>query len=447
MKSKLLFKESGQALVVVALAAVVLFGFMALAIDGTAKMSDRRHAQNAADTAAIAAALAKVNALSDGSKSNTPLTCSSTSGGPYSDVCTDLLLDGLDRAISNGYGDDSTKSTVEIHSPPISGYYAGNNNYVQVIITSHVKTYFMRVLGIQQSDNLVQAVALTKQGGPMFKGASVVSMDPSPACGNGSVKVGGSGTVTLNGGGLFVNSSAGCGYKESNCTNFVINGGGVSSAGSPLGDVTSCHPSMSADTTQAQFVVPDDIYMPDKPSVCSGSPAGSYVKTSKDHYSINAGYYTSFPPVTNSKYVLTLNSGIYCINGDISWNNGTFESLTGSNITIYITSGHSFDMRGGVLNLSATTSSSSSYKGYLIILGGKQSSIQSCKINGGGGGTVTGTIFAPFCNITVNGNSGTDSFSAQVIGYDVTLNGNNTLNLTYDPSKVAQDPRRVGLIK
>ena len=48
--------ERGQALVIFALAAIGLFGIVALAIDGSAKFSDRRHAQNAADTAAMTAA-------------------------------------------------------------------------------------------------------------------------------------------------------------------------------------------------------------------------------------------------------------------------------------------------------------------------------------------------------------------------------------------------------
>ena len=52
--------EKGQALVIIALSAVGLFAFTALAIDGSRVFSDRRHAQNAADTAALAAALAKI---------------------------------------------------------------------------------------------------------------------------------------------------------------------------------------------------------------------------------------------------------------------------------------------------------------------------------------------------------------------------------------------------
>src|SRR6185503_13740171 len=52
--------ERGQALVIIALAVVGLFGFSALAIDGSRVFSDRRNAQNAADTSALSAALAKI---------------------------------------------------------------------------------------------------------------------------------------------------------------------------------------------------------------------------------------------------------------------------------------------------------------------------------------------------------------------------------------------------
>ena len=60
MKPRL--QERGQALVIIALAVVGLFGFSALAIDGSRVFSDRRNAQNAADTAALSAALAKIRA-------------------------------------------------------------------------------------------------------------------------------------------------------------------------------------------------------------------------------------------------------------------------------------------------------------------------------------------------------------------------------------------------
>src|SRR5512138_849421 len=49
--------QRGQALILITLAAIGLFAIAGLAIDGSIKYSDRRHAQNAADTAATAGAL------------------------------------------------------------------------------------------------------------------------------------------------------------------------------------------------------------------------------------------------------------------------------------------------------------------------------------------------------------------------------------------------------
>jgi hypothetical protein len=65
MKPKLL-AERGQALILIALAAIGLVAVTALAIDGSAKYSDRRHAQNAADASSLAAALEKTNLLFHG---------------------------------------------------------------------------------------------------------------------------------------------------------------------------------------------------------------------------------------------------------------------------------------------------------------------------------------------------------------------------------------------
>src|SRR5689334_9285779 len=147
MKKLIPSTQHGQALILIALAAVGLFGIVGLAIDGSAKFSDRRHAQNAADTAALAAALAKATALTNG-LSNSPDTCPPPSGFSSSPVCDALQLAGLDRADSNGYDNNLVSNTVEVYSPPISGYYSGNESYVQVIITSKVNTSFARVVEI-----------------------------------------------------------------------------------------------------------------------------------------------------------------------------------------------------------------------------------------------------------------------------------------------------------
>ena len=56
--------ESGQVLVVLAVALVALLGFTALAIDVGMVYSDRRYDQNVADAAALAGANAALKAMS-----------------------------------------------------------------------------------------------------------------------------------------------------------------------------------------------------------------------------------------------------------------------------------------------------------------------------------------------------------------------------------------------
>ena len=444
MKSKLLL-ESGQALVLIALAAVGLFAITGLAIDGGAKFSDRRHAQNAADTAALAAALTKATGLTAG---QTDSVCSTASGWTNSAFCLDIINAAWDRAEENGY-DGLIPNSVDVYSPPISGPYLNNASYVQVIITSYVKTYFARVIGINQTQNTVEAVALTKEGGKLFDGASVVSMDPHPNCGNGSVNVGGNGNINLNGGGIFVNSSASCGYSQTSCsvTLNISGGGGISSAGSAINQ--SCGTPAPADTSKSQVVVPDEVYMPDEPIECSQAhPLPT--NTSGSSWTIYPGYYTDFPQaglISNNKDI-TLAPGVYCVDSNIHWSGSTFNSLDGtSGVTIYIKSGHGFSTSiNSPIWLNA--SASGDYKGYLMIMNGSMNSIQNCTINGGSYLNMNGTIFAPYCDVTINGDNSTSSdFNAQVIGWDVKLNGNNTINFIYDPSNIPTVKRKVGLMR
>src|SRR6266487_6421512 len=168
MKPKLLV-ERGQALILITLAAVGLFAITGLAIDGGIKFSDRRHAQNAADSAALAGALAKSTAeqqiLSGATLTDTPIACPDASP---SDVCSAILGAARARATENGYDGDLVRSVVGVYRPPMSGVYSNCsdvhfdcNDYVQVIIDSNIDTFFSRVIGINQTHNHVEAVAST----------------------------------------------------------------------------------------------------------------------------------------------------------------------------------------------------------------------------------------------------------------------------------------------
>jgi Flp pilus assembly protein TadG len=451
MKTKLL-AERGQALILIAFAAIALFAVAGLAIDGSNKYSDRRHAQNSADTAALSAALARANTLTNNPALPDTEVCPNGSPGT---LCQAISSAALNIADQNGYDNNLVSNEVKVytcnHPDSDCGPYDGNKNYVQVIITSYVDTYFMRVLGINQSTNIVEAVALAGKGGAIANGASVVSMNPHPNCGNGSFNVGGNGEIHLTGGGMFVNSSESCGYTCDSGSLILTtspSGIGISSAGSTIDQ--HCGTNLPENESAPQIMIPDEVYMPDRPDQCDQTAATPTHLPNGD-WRIYPGYYTDFPQagLIGMNQNIELAPGIYCVNGDIHWSGATFTKLDGSSgVTIYITSGHDFSMSINSPIYLDASHAGTKYDGYLVILDGDHNTHPNCTINGGSYLDMNGTIFAPYCNITVNGdNSTTSTFNAQIIGWDVKLNGGNLMNITYNPADNGKIQRRVGLMK
>ena len=472
MKQKVL-TERGQALVLIALAAVGLFGIVGLAIDGGAKLSDRRHAQNAADTAALAAALFKTNSPTDD-------ICTTADLPSNSSLCLDIIREAWDSAELNGY-DGTLSNDVEVYSPPISGYYTGNTSYVQVILTSRINTTFGRVVGIQETKNTVEAVAFTGEGGYLGNGAMLISYDPDPNCssghgsGGGSFDVSGSSTVNLTGGGIFLNSDETCGFTIPNCADLIFHtaGTGINTAGGDNIDQTGCTPEAPEYHNQDSITIPDDVYWPEVPEECNITPTADYLgvdaSDGKGEWLIHPGYYETFPQgalVANKQHIY-MASGVYCIDPrgpgqdfDMSWSPVDAVSLNGSTnpsenkyhaynpdgVTLYIKSGAGF-----TINSNNPTwldgSTTGDYQGYLIILEGTHTSIEDCSISGGADIDINGMIFAPYCDITVNGGSDSEArINAQLLGWDLKINGNNIITFNFDPKYQVIIKRRVGLM-
>ncbi len=180
--------ERGQALIVVALALVGLFGMVALVIDGGNAFQDRQRAQNAVDSAALAGAYARIK------------------GGNLVDAA-------LAAAAENGYNNDGVNNLVSLYTPPQDGPHAGDIEYIQVIITSYVKTYFAKVIGRQQVINRVEATARTTipEIGPLLDGRAVVSLAQDSNCFHHlAFWIHGEATLDITGGGVFVNSDKEC---------------------------------------------------------------------------------------------------------------------------------------------------------------------------------------------------------------------------------------------
>jgi Putative Flp pilus-assembly TadE/G-like len=489
-------RERGQALVIIALAAIGLVGIVGLAIDGSAKFSDRRHAQNAADTAALAGALTKLNSIKSGVSDLSPTsgnveTCPPPSGVLPSPVCTAIQLAALNRASLNGYDDnplDEVQAYTCDHPDSSCGpAYAGNSNYVQVIIKSRVDTYFAKIIGVSQTVNTVHAVAYQKAGRNLAGGAMIISYDPDPDCsvggtGGSSVEISGSATVNLTGGGIFMNSNDSCGFKIPNCADLNITGGAINTVGANNINTEGCtfDPPLTKNFNQNSVAIPADVdeIWPDVPPECGITPQQPdklgevYDPVDKkwhDEWLIYPGFYIDFPQpalVTNKSHIY-MKEGIYCIdppmNQDLSWSPVDAALLNGSTtpadnkysihnskgVTLYIKAGGGFAINASSPTyLDATNDPASDYQGYLIILEGTHTSHPSCTINGGADIDVNGLIFAPYCDFLINGQAGeTSDINAQLIGWDIKVNGANQINFNYNPSNQVKIKRKVGLMR
>ncbi len=149
--------ERGQALILIVFAMFALFGMTGLAVDGGMAYSDRRDAQNAADSAALAAALADLR------------------GRDYQST-------GLAAAAVDGYNNQGM-NTVSVSSAdsPTGACKKGTNakgKDITVQITSKLKTYFAPVIGITQVENTVTATARACEPflGPLFNGDAIVAL-------------------------------------------------------------------------------------------------------------------------------------------------------------------------------------------------------------------------------------------------------------------------------
>ena len=377
--------ERGQALILIALAAIGLFGITGLAIDGSAKFSDRRHAQNAADTAVLAASLAKVKGDSQ------------------------WKLSGLDRALSNGYDNNLVSNTVTVYSCDETGsdcgHNAGDSNYAKVVINSTINTTFARVIGITQTHNTVEAIALAKSGysGPAFSGNSLVSLALS---GNG-YDAHGTPDWTITGGGIMVNSSsssaATCGGSAGVTVPSVAVVGGTN---------FSCHTvNIGSTTTGATQLAYSDYssWFPRQPA-CNGTATYS-----GGQWHTQSGADGSMVTWTGDA---DFASGLYCVTNSP----GSFHgAISGTGVTFYITRSNFSMTFNGNGNLTASAPTSGEYAGVLMYLApqvdanGNLSHTQAFDMRGNGNGNVTGTIIAPSATVTMFGNSGTGAFDSQVV--------------------------------
>ncbi len=391
--------EGGQALILIVFGILALVGIVGLAVDGGNAYSDRRKAQNAADAAALAGALARIQGA-------------------------DFVQAVLDSANQNGFNNDGTSNVVEVFSPPTDGPTKGNLEYIQVRITSHVRTYFASAIGIPSITNTVEAVSHTKpsQYLPMVGGAAVASLAPGSDCtSNLAFIVQQEATLDITGGGVFVNSN------NPTCALIEMGGGSIrirdGNTIRVVGGANIQKPALLTpyppQTGVTQLPYPPPFFMPD--IGCGGKKA----TLSTDGNSISPGNWNGvFPPENVQK--LNLQSGIYCLNDDFIVGDG--QEIDGNSVVFKIEHGRVLWAGGAQLDISAPHSGK--FAGLLLYQPADNQNYLA--INGNAKSQIQGSILAPGAQIRIKGNASGYGFHSQIIGYTINAQGDDDVVIKYN---------------
>jgi hypothetical protein len=404
---------------------IALLGVVALLVDGGMVLAERRHAQATADAAALAAA--------SGLFANW-----NTNAG--SDPSGTAKTSALNVASSNGYTNDGKTSSVTINVSP-SDYSGGPNagkalpaGYAEATVTWNQPRGISRIFG---STAAIPISARAVARGVSSAGASVTGLPGIltlkqtgtglTGVGNGTVTVTDPKNYTGSGGSIYVDSTGPTAVS-------LVGNAGVSApsvyiaqTGSAPSGVTATGGSVNMGATP----------MAD-PLSHIPVPSGSNPPSGVSVVSLPNGITGSTSLASNTVYIVG-GPGI-----SLSGN----ATLTGTNVMLYVTGpSAAISMTGnGAVTLSPMTTGP--YAG--LVLFQDRSDTNADVMHGNGNLNISGTIYAPDASMTATGNGTTDVFGSQIITNTLTVKGNGTVNVDYNPSltpNVSAPIRNFGLVE
>jgi hypothetical protein len=309
-------------------------------------------------------------------------------------------------------------------------------------------------------------------GGQLYGGNGLVALKST---GNCTFDASGNGSITVNGGGIQINSNsatrAGCASGNAD-----VNADSISIVG---GYRTTGNADWNPDPTTGAAFMPDPLSGLVGPSGPT-KPGGSCINYSilaNDTDTIDPGLYCSISVSGNA--TLTMNPGEYYID-DGNFSESGNGNITANGVTIFLEDGNfsitgngnmvftaptSGDFEGVLMNLAVgdfsitgngnldssgmiyldqgnfsmsgngdfdvTAPTSGDYQGMMLFMA--QDNVSTISITGNGQLDTTGTIYGALASATMSGNG--DSMSSQVIVSTVTASGNGALTLAYDSTQ------------
>jgi len=392
-------KERGQAMILIVFAIIGLIGASAIAIDGTNAYIDSRRADTAASAAALTAALARIQGQN-------------------------WRAAALATAASNGYNNDGISNTVELNTPPLSGPYEGNSEYIEVIITSHLQTYFGVVIGVPTITSVAQAVSQSKPSeiGEMFPGYALISLAPKSECDKRrSFWIHGEATLNLVGGGLFVNSN------NPECAFMSLGSGSVRVLDNSRITVVG-----GADIRRPQLITPypieTNIAPIPYPPAYQFPKVGCGDKIATPDYefgTMKPGTWEDgvFPPAG----ITMLDAGVYCLQDGFELGEG--QVLEGSGVVFVIEDG---DVKfGGYAQYDLSAPKGGTNGGLLMYMPIDNHGIIA--LNGSDESKTMGTILAPSAEVRINGLDSMRgaAYHSQIIAYTIEVDGTDNVEINY----------------
>jgi Flp pilus assembly protein TadG len=183
--------EHGQMVVLFALCLIAIIAMAGLLIDGGMAWANRRQAQAAADTGALAAAQAFVAGQS-GSAAALAVAQANGFGDSTTDCSGATLLDNAGPGVT-------------VNRPPLSGPHTGDNNYVEVITTRKMATTFAAAVG--QGCWMVSARAVASIGSSSVASCSFCSLNNTQQ--NHTILLQNGASLRVDGD-IYTNSFSGC---------------------------------------------------------------------------------------------------------------------------------------------------------------------------------------------------------------------------------------------
>ncbi len=388
--------RAGQVLVLVAVAILGLVAITGVAVDGGSAFNHRRHAQSAADSAALAAALAKVSQQPN-----------------WQAVAMQIVT-------QNGF--DPVQ--MEIHNPPSTqdcrpedgkaSPYVGNQEYVQVILRSTAPAYFAPVVGFNQFPICVESVARAQPpvNGPLYDGNAMVALSCIDPAGVKAYQAQGNVTLRVHGGGIFSNSSADNALYTGGNAAIWAPGYAVVGGWDGNGELYN-----EDGTVQGVVTVGVPPYpCPPKLEEIIPTPSCSQDGTKNPTTKIVTPGNIPATYLENNAY---LQPGIYCISGGKATINAG-NVLEGDGVLLFFQDDAYMHISGGAtVQLSAATSGP--YAGLLIY--SLMSNRNDFILNGNSSSYWTGTILLPGSEVQINGTGASSGYHSQIISDTIFYGG------------------------